>query len=44
MALLWAYLEDCRYVLCNFCPILGHLTLFWWYKFEILTLLYYPTP
>ena len=38
MALPGGYLEDRIWVLWNFCPIFGHLTLFWWLKFEILTL------
>ena len=38
MALPGGYLEDRIWVLWNFCPIFGHLTLFRWLKFEILTL------
>ena len=37
MALPGGYLEDRIWVLWNFCPIFGHLTLFQWSKFEILT-------
>ena len=28
----------------NFCPIFGHLTLFWWSKLKISTLVVYHTP
>ena len=38
MALPGGYLEDRIWVLWNFCPNFGHLTLFRWLKFEILTL------
>ena len=44
MALPGGYLEDRIWVLWNFCPILGHLTLFRWLKCEILTLVIYHTP
>ena len=37
MTLPGGYLEDRIWVLWNFCPIFGHLTLFRWSKFEILT-------
>ena len=43
MAVPGGYLEDRIWVLWNFCPIFGHLTLFRWLKFEILTLVIYPT-
>ena len=38
------YLKDRIWVLWNFCPIFGHLTLFWWSKLKILTLVDYHTP
>ena len=38
------YLKDRIWVLWNFCPIFGHLTLFGWLKLEILTLVVYHTP
>ena len=39
------YLKDRIWVLWNFCPIFGHLTLFWWLKLPILTLMdYHPPP
>ena len=38
MALPGGYLEDRIWVLWNYWTIFGHLTLFWWLKFEILTL------
>ena len=38
------YLKDRIWVLWNFCPIFGHLTLFGWLKLEILTLVIYHTP
>ena len=38
------YLKDQIWVLWNFCPIFGHLTLFGWSKLKILTLVVYPTP
>ena len=38
------YLKDRIWVLWNFCPIFGHLTLFGWLKLEILTLMVYHTP
>ena len=44
MALPGGYLEDRIWVLWNFCPIFGHLTLFWWLKLQILTLMDYPHP
>ena len=36
MAMPGGYLEDRIWVLWNFCPIFGHLTLFWWSKLKIL--------
>ena len=44
MAVPGGYLEDRIWVLWNFCPIFGHLTLFWWLKLQILTLMDYPPP
>ena len=44
MALPGGYLEDRIWVLWNFCPIFGHLTLFRWLKFEIVTWVVYPHP
>ena len=44
MALPGGYLEDRIWVLWNFCPIFGHLTLFWWLKLQILTLMDYHPP
>ena len=38
------YLKDRIWVLWNFCPIFGYLTLFGWLKLEILTLVVYHTP
>ena len=38
------YLKDRIWVLWNFCPIFGHLTLFWWSNLKILTLVVYHTP
>ena len=38
------YLKDRIWVLWNFCPIFGHLTLFRWLKLQILTLVVYPHP
>ena len=38
------YLKDRIWVLWNFCPIFGHLTLYWWSKLKILTLVVYHTP
>ena len=38
------YLKDRIWVLWNFCPIFGHLTLSGWLKLEILTLVVYHTP
>ena len=38
------YLKDRIWVLWNFCPIFGHLTLIWWSKLKILTLVVYHTP
>ena len=44
MAVPGGFLEDRAWVLWNFSPIFGHLTLFRWLKFEILTLVIYGTP
>ena len=44
MALPGGYLEDRIWVLWNFCPIFGHLTLFRWLKLQILTLVVYHHP
>ena len=44
MAVPGGYLEDRIWVLWNFCPIFGHLTLFWWLKLQILTLMDYHPP
>ena len=44
MAVPGGFLEDRAWVLWNFSPIFGHLTLFRWLKFEILTLVIYHTP
>ena len=44
MAVPGGFLEDRAWVLWNFSPIFGHLTLFRWSKFEILTLVIYHTP
>ena len=44
MVLPGGYLEDRIWVLWNFCPIFGYLTLFGWLKLEILTLVVYHTP
>ena len=38
------YLKDRIWVLWNFCPIFGYLTLFGWLKLDILTLVVYHTP
>ena len=38
------YLKDRIWVLWNFCPNFGHLTLFRWSKIEILTSVVYHTP
>ena len=44
MAVPGGFLEDRAWVLWNFSPIFGHLTLFRWLKFEILTLVIYHPP
>ena len=44
LALPGGFLEDRIWVLWNFCPIFGHLTLFRWLKLQILTLMVYPPP
>ena len=44
MALSGGYFEDRIWVFWNFCPIFGHLTLFQWSKFKILTQVVYHTP
>merc|ERR1719397_173126 len=38
------YLKDRIWVLWNFCPVFGHLTLFWWSNLKVLTLVVYHTP